>query len=302
MKLERLIAIIFKLLNHEILSATELSEEFQVSTRTIYRDIEAIGAAGIPVVSHQGTNGGFGIIEGYKFDKSLLGSSDIAHLVSMLASLSSLFQDKDLQQTVERLRVLDAKRSSEALAIDLDTRTEPRSMIALRQAIHNQKRLRFDYVNGKNEFTSREIEPLRLQYKFHTWYVYGYCMERRDYREFKVSRMMKITVTDSTFLQRHQQPKETAPAADKGGFEDITLSVQPDSLAAVLDQLQSAAEKVNDDGTMTFTLAVYRPLEAGWLLSLLLGFGAGVKVVHPPALQQAVAAEAKKIMNVYKDV
>lgn len=107
MKLERLLSIIFKLLNHEIVSASSLANEFQVSSRTIYRDIEAICAAGIPVVSFQGTNGGFGIIEGYKFDKSLMDPNDILNLISVLSSLSSIFEDKDVEHTLERLKMLD---------------------------------------------------------------------------------------------------------------------------------------------------------------------------------------------------
>lgn len=96
MKLGRLLSIIFKLLNHEILSASSLADEFQVSSRTIYRDIEAICAAGIPVVSYQGTNGGFGIIEGYKFDKSLMGSYHIWNLITVLSSLSSILKIRTL--------------------------------------------------------------------------------------------------------------------------------------------------------------------------------------------------------------
>ena len=140
MKLERLISIIFKLLNNEILSASSLADEFQVSTRTIYRDIEAICAAGIPVVSYQGTNGGFGIIEGYKFDRSLIGSYDILNLVTVLSSLSSIFEDKEVEHTIERLKMLDTSGNNRTLLVDLDShRTEPNSLMDLRKAIHEKK-------------------------------------------------------------------------------------------------------------------------------------------------------------------
>jgi len=113
LKLERLISIIFKLLNNEVLSASSLANEFQVSSRTIYRDIDAICAAEIPVVSYQGTNGGFGIIEGYKFDKSLMGP--ILNLITVLDSLSSVFEDKDVEHTLERLKMLDTSGRSTLL-------------------------------------------------------------------------------------------------------------------------------------------------------------------------------------------
>ena len=97
MKLERLISIIYKLLNNEVLSASMLAEEYQVSQRTIYRDIDVICAAGFPVISYQGMNGGYGIMDGYKMDKSLLGSYDVDSLITVLSSLSSVFKDERAQ-------------------------------------------------------------------------------------------------------------------------------------------------------------------------------------------------------------
>lgn len=140
MKLERLLSIIFKLLNNEILSASSLADEFQVSPRTIYRDIEAICASGIPVVSYQGTNGGFGIIKGYKFDKSLMGSYDILNLITVLSSLSSIFKDKEIEHTIDRLKLLDTNSNNKSLLVDLEShRTEPNSLMNLRKAIHKKR-------------------------------------------------------------------------------------------------------------------------------------------------------------------
>lgn len=140
MKLERLLSIIFKLLHNEILSASSLADEFQVSTRTIYRDIEAICAAGIPVVSYQGANGGFEIMRGYKFDKSLIGSHDVLNLITVLSSLSSVFEDKEVEHTIDRLKSLDTSESSRTLYVNLESlRTEPNSLIRLRKAIQEKR-------------------------------------------------------------------------------------------------------------------------------------------------------------------
>lgn len=304
MKLERLISIIFKLLNHEILSASRLADEFQVSSRTIYRDIEAICAAGIPVVSYQGTNGGFGIIQGYKFDKSLIGSNDILSLLTVLSSLSSVFEDKTVEQTIERLKVLDKNSKSNTLLVDLQShRTEPNSLINLRKAILDNRVVRFEYVNNKNEFTSRELEPVHLHYKFRNWYLYGYCRERCDYREFRVSRMMNIAVTQEKFQQNHQMKEELTDSNCKlESFEDVVIRVQPNSLAEVLDQFQNSSKVIHRDGSMTVTLSVYRPLSAGWLKSILLSFGSGVKVIEPVELQSGLIDEAQKIIEMYEDV
>ncbi|WP_049628529.1 helix-turn-helix transcriptional regulator [Bacillus sp. JFL15] len=304
MKLERLLSIIFKLLHNEILSASSLADEFQVSSRTIYRDIEAICAAGIPIVSYQGANGGFGIMKGYKFDKSLIGSHDVLNLITVLSSLSSLFEDKEVEHTIDRLKPLDTSGNNRTLYVELESlRTEPNSLRHLRKAIHEKKVVRFDYVSNKNEFTSREAEPIHLHYKFRNWYVYGYCRERQDVREFKVSRMMNITLTQEEFMHSHKVKDDSSYSdSNAEGFEDVVIWVDHNSLAKALDQFQNASKVMNSDGSMTFTISVYQPLHAGWLISILLSFGSGAKMIKPVQLQSKLIAEAKKIMKVYQDV
>ncbi|MFT7820402.1 YafY family protein [Bacillus sp. YBsi01] len=304
MKLERLLSIIFKLLHNEILSASSLADEFQVSSRTIYRDIEAICAAGIPIVSYQGANGGFGIMKGYKFDKSLIGSHDVLNLITVLSSLSSLFEDREVEHTIDRLKSLDTSGNNRTLYVELESlRTEPNSLRHLRKAIHEKKVVRFDYVSNKNEFTSREAEPIHLHYKFRNWYVYGYCRERQDVREFKVSRMMNITLTQEEFMHSHKVKDDSSYSdSNAEGFEDVVIWVNPNSLAKALDQFQNASKVMNSDGSMTFTISVYQPLHAGWLISILLSFGSGAKMIKPVQLQSKLIAEAKKIMRVYQDV
>ncbi|OQR54160.1 YafY family protein [Bacillus sp. CDB3] len=304
MKLERLISIIFKLLNNEILSASSLADEFQVSPRTIYRDIEVICAAGIPVVSYQGTNGGFGIIKGYKFDKSLMGSYDILNLITVLSSLSNVFKDKEIEHTIDRLKSLDTSSNFKSLSVDLEShRTEPNSLMNLRKAIHEKKVIHFNYISNKNEFTSREVEPIHLHYKFRNWYMYGYCRERQNYREFRISRMMGVTLTQEGFLQNHEIKDEIFYSKrNLVGFEDVVIWVSPNSLAEALDQFQNSSRTINDDGSMTITISVYQPLQAGWLKSILLSFGSGAKIVKPMELQSFLIDEAKKIIKVYEDI
>lgn len=286
------------------MSASSLADEFQVSPRTIYRDIEAICAAGIPVVSYQGTNGGFGIIKGYKFDKSLMGSYDILNLITVLSSLSNIFKDKEIEHTIDRLKLLDTNSNNKSLLVDLEShRTEPNSLMNLRKAIHEKKVVHFNYISNKNEFTSREVEPIHLHYKFRNWYIYGYCRDRQNYREFRLSRMMGVTLTQEKFLQNHEI-KDEAFYSNRNlvGFEDVVIWVSPNSLAEALDQFQNSSKTINHDGSMTITISVYQPLQAGWLKSILLSFGSGAKIVKPMELRSILIDEAKKIIKVYEDI
>lgn len=305
MKLERLISIIFKLLNHEVLSAAKLAEEFQVSQRTIYRDIDAICAAGFPVVSHQGTNGGYGIMDGYKMDKSLLGSYDVNSLITVLQSLSTVFEDARAQGTIERLQTIGPEHRATSLSVDLDTRrTDLGVLPLLRTAISQRNIIRFDYISAQNERTSREMEPVRLHFKFGNWYIYGYCRTRRDYREFRLSRMLHLTLTQNTFHPHLDLPDDmgSAQKAWDGQVEEVVLRVRPDALAEVMDQFHQAEKQFHADGSMTVRIPVYRPLEARWLWSILLSFGSGAEVLEPPPLRDILKEQLQHALKLYEEV
>ncbi|MEC0373573.1 helix-turn-helix transcriptional regulator [Paenibacillus chibensis] len=305
MKLERLISIIYKLLNHEILSASMLAEEFQVSPRTIYRDIDAICAAGFPVVSYQGTNGGYGIMDGYKMDKSLLGSYDVNSLITVLRSLSTVFEDKRAQGTIERLQTIGPEHQAASLSVDLETcRTEPDALPHLRTAIAERKVVRFDYIDVKNERTTRDMEPLRLHYKYRNWYMHGFCRTRRDYREFRLSRLMNLFVTQETF-EPHDEMPEAAALSNKewqDPMEDVVIRVDAEALAEAMDQFNQVDKQFHADGSMTMRIPVYRPLEARWLWTILLSFGSGAEVLEPPALRGIIKEQLQHALKLYKDV
>ncbi|PUA38749.1 YafY family transcriptional regulator [Paenibacillus elgii] len=302
MKLERLISIIYKLLNHDVLSASMLAEEFQVSQRTIYRDIDVICAAGFPVVSYQGTNGGYGMMDGYKMDKSLLGSYDVNSLITVLRSLSTVFEDERAQGTIERLQTIGPEHHVTSLSVDLETRrTEPDALRHLRTAITRRNIVRFDYINAKNECTTRDMEPLRLHFKYRNWYIYGFCRTRRDYREFRLSRLMNLFVTQETF-QPHQEVPKKAALSNQAQLEDVVIRVGTEALAEAMDQFHQVDKQFHADGSMTMRIPVYQPLEARWLWTILLGFGSGAEVLEPPALREILKEQLRNALKLYEDV
>ncbi|WP_010497479.1 helix-turn-helix transcriptional regulator [Paenibacillus elgii] len=302
MKLERLISIIYKLLNHDVLSASMLAEEFQVSQRTIYRDIDVICAAGFPVVSYQGTNGGYGMMDGYKMDKSLLGSYDVNSLITVLRSLSTVFEDERAQGTIERLQTIGPEHHATSLSVDLETRrTEPDALRHLRTAITRRNIVRFDYINAKNECTTRDMEPLRLHFKYRNWYIYGFCRTRRDYREFRLSRLMNLFVTQETF-QPHQEVPKKAALSNQAQLEDVVIRVGTEALAEAMDQFHQVDKQFHADGSMTMRIPVYQPLEARWLWTILLGFGSGAEVLEPPALREILKEQLQKALKLYENV
>lgn len=305
MKLERLVSIIYKLLNHEVLSASILAEEYQVSPRTIYRDIDVICAAGFPVVSYQGTKGGYGMMDGYKMDKSLLGSYDVNSLITVLRSLSTVFDDERAQGTIERLQTIGPEHQTMSLSVDFDTRrTEQDVLRHLRTAINGRNIVRFDYFNAKNERTTREMEPLRLHFKYRSWYIYGYCRTRRDYREFRLSRLMNLQLTGVLF-QPHPELPEAAESADRGSrehMEDVVVRVGPEAMAEALDQFHQMDKQFHPDGSMTLRIPVCQPLKARWLWTILLGFGGGAEVLEPAALRGILKEQLLNTLKHYEEV
>ncbi|MDU4695884.1 MAG: YafY family protein [Paenibacillus sp.] len=305
MKLERLISIIYKLLNHDVLSAAMLAEEFQVSPRTIYRDIDVLCAAGFPVVAYQGTKGGYGLMDGYKMDKSLLGSYDVASLITVLNSLSTVFEDERAQGTIERLQTIEPEIRTPSLAVDLETRrTEIGVLPLLRTSITQRRVVRFEYINAQNERRARELEPLRLHFKFGNWYVYGYCRSRQDYREFRLSRMLNVLLTQDPF-EPHPEAAEklesNKPSWDEQ-VDDVVLRVSPEALAEVMDQFHQAEKQFHEDGSMTVRIPVYQPLSARWLWSILLSFGGGAEVLEPVELRGILKEQLQKALKLYEEV
>jgi predicted DNA-binding transcriptional regulator YafY len=310
MKLERLISIIYRLLNNEIVSASELAAKYKVSQRTIYRDIDIICAAGIPVVSYQGVNGGYGIMEAYKMDKSLLGSYDVSSLVTVLNSLSKVFNDDRAAETIHRLQTVENGDRAPTMTMDIGSwRAYNDFLRLLRTAIMDRFVVKFEYINAKNERAARVVEPVNLSYKFDTWYLYGYCRTRKDYREFKLSRIAELDSTEEKFHNKHEARNEDSARYSGGGERttEVVLRVSADSLAQSLDTFSGAEKSFNEDGSLTLVLRVFRdyrdPRDShyDWIVSRILSFGASIEVIEPPELRRYVKERIEVMLERYRE-
>ncbi|MBD0383197.1 helix-turn-helix transcriptional regulator [Paenibacillus sedimenti] len=303
MKLERLISITYALLNHEVLSASELAEKYQVSQRTIYRDIEAICAAGIPVVSYQGVNGGYGIIKEYKMDKSLLGSNDIESLITLLHSTATVFKDDKTTETIHRLQTIQSDTNSPSLTMDLGSwRANNDDLYTLRSAISSRHVVRFDYMNGKDERSLRTVEPVSLLFKYYAWFLHGYCRARQDYRMFKLSRMTGLTALPEIFYRHHTTPPSDLSVANNGQrkMDDAVLHFTTGSMARALDYFYAEDKRFNEDGSLT--IRVINPSDEDWLVTSILSFGEDVEVLEPPTLRQLIQNKIAKMLKRYEEV
>ena len=196
MKIDRLIGILSILLQKEKVTAPELAEKFEVSKRTINRDIVDLCKAGIPIVTSQGSGGGIGIMDGYRMDRTILSSKDMQMIMAGLRSLDSVSGSHYYSQLMEKIKAGSTEfiSGSDSILIDLSSwnkETLSSKIELIQDAIELGRILEFEYYSPKGH-SRRMIEPYYLIFKWSNWYVYGYCLLRNDFRMFKLNRMTDI--------------------------------------------------------------------------------------------------------------
>lgn len=230
MKVDRLISIIMMLLDKKRIGAQELANTFEVSPRTIYRDIEAINMAGIPIRSISGVGGGFEIMPEYKIDKKVFSTADLSAILMGLSSLSNMVRGDELVNALAKVKSFipaekakDIEIKTNQICIDLSPWIGNRNirpyLETIRTALQDCKLLSFEYTAHRGNKTVRTVEPYQLVLKSSHWYFYGYCCTRNDYRLFRLSRMSELQMEQETFVPRDYQK----PILD---FEEILVAMQ----------------------------------------------------------------------------
>ena len=230
MKVDRLVSIIMILLDKERIGAQELADIFEVSPRTIYRDIDAINMAGIPVRGAPGVGGGFEIMQKYKIDKKVFSAADLSAILMGLSSVSNMIRGDELVNTIAKVksfipaeRAKDIELKANQIYIDLSPWTGNRNIQPyiemIKTALQESKLLSFEYADRHDNKTARIAEPYQLVLKSSHWYLQGYCHKRNDYRLFKLSRMSSLQMQEEIFTPRDYQK----PQLD---FSDIVATMQ----------------------------------------------------------------------------
>lgn len=301
MKIDRLIGILSILLQQEKVTAPMLAEKFEVSRRTINRDIEVLCQAGIPLVTTQGRDGGIAIIDGYKVDRTLITSSEMQSILTGLRSLDSVSGTNRYQQLMDKLAARQELILDSASHIAIDLSSHYKEMLApkielIRTAIDQNRRLSFDYYSPKGE-SRRVVEPYMLIFQWSSWYLWGYSMEREDYRLFKLHRMLNLEETEERFTPR------TYPAYD-GSHErvfpprlEVTAVFQPEMKWRLIEEYGVESFRELDDGTLLFRFGFTDKEHLfGWLLS----FGSSVELLEPKELRKDIGELAEEISRKYK--
>ncbi len=300
MKIDRLIGILSILLQKEMTTAPELAEQFEVSKRTINRDIEALCKAGIPIRTMQGAGGGISIMNGYRMDRTLLTSRDMQMVLAGLRSLDSVSGNRYYEQLMEKIQAGSSElvNGRDTVLIDLSSwnrdRLAPKIGI-IQDAIELQKRIRFDYYAPGGE-TTREIEPYYLIFKWSSWYVYGFCLLRKDFRLFKLNRMDGIVHTKA-FQRSGEIPipelsnAEIFPAQGR-----IRAVFDPSMKWQLVEEYGRDSFEEQPDGTLLFDRE-YADEES--LIAWILSCCDKVVVLEPEAIKDKLYRIAGELLNRY---
>jgi predicted DNA-binding transcriptional regulator YafY len=309
MRIDRLLGITVLLLNRDRITARELAERFQVSVRTVYRDLETINTAGIPVVSRAGNQGGYGILDTFRIDRQVLTFEDVVSLVSTLRGVNSALENRELDAAVEKIANLLPRRGedalsriSERLVIDIlplgYTKKQKERLADVHRAVSEQRLIRFAYCNNRGENTVRTVEPMTLVFKGGVWYLFAFCRLKSAYRLFRLSRMSDSEVLDETFQRREESFRDIF-ASDPAGPNLVALELRfsPEVRVRVEDFFDPDQIRTDSDGSLLVNVVFP---EDEWVYSFLLGFGEHLEVLVPDRIRSLLAEKAGKIQALYR--
>lgn len=308
MKFEIMIGILFDLLAKRCVKATYLSEKYEVSVRSIYRYINSLEYAGVPIYTIRGRRGGFAIVDTYKFSSTFMTVKEFESTINALTAICNSVPDKVLSSAINKLKSAVKNEysgfniQSGNLIIDAgpwgDSIGYKSKLNVIQQSINENKKLYIKYHDRNGEITERTIDPHVIVFKQGLWYVYAFCNLRNEFRFFKTGRIEYANVTKVTFVRQdlskmnlpldfwHNSPQTT----------DVCLEIDKNHLSDVEEWL--GIENVQNISGK-YIANVKLPMDNG-LVSKIMSYGNGITVIEPKTLKDEIKKCAIKIIENYK--
>lgn len=303
MQISRLFEIVYILLHRRHITARELAARFEVSVRTIYRDIDALSQAGVPVYATQGSGGGIHISDTYVLNKSALTDQEQEQILFALRSVSAA-GNMETERLLARLYSLFKKDSADDwIEVDFsrwgNTEGDQQVLAAIKEGILGRHPLAFTYYGGNGVKTHRTVSPVKLVYKSRAWYLQALCHERQAYRTFKLVRMADVAVLPETFDRKSMG---TPPQVDAGLEEPIpktlvTIRFAPYVAWRAMDEFDPSLITRGADGGV---VACVPFPEDDWTYTYILSYGAGAEVLSPPHLRRKMADLLRQMLERYE--
>ncbi len=300
-KIERLISIIMILLKKEIVSTTEFTQLFNVSKRTILRDMETLSLSNIPIYAVHGVNGGYGIMEEYKVDKRLLSNSDLENILTALGGLEQILISDEVDMTIRKIEAmvspLALNRSIQLSFYDWEGRSEILETLKTCQESALKRRLvSFNYIDTNGTVTNRRVEPYELHFREMSWYLRGFCLHRQEYRTFKLSRIDHLIMEERTFQTREDWLEQQREASYQPQLVVIKALIAP----SIKDQLfERYGRKCIEHYNSEFLLATINVPQNTTGFKFLASFGTHLRIVEPKTYVEDFRHYLEKMVENY---
>lgn len=294
MQINRLFEIVYLLLEKETVTAKELAGHFEVSVRTIYRDIDILSSAGIPVYTNKGKGGGISLLDNFVLDKSILSEEEQNQIIFALQSLEKLDRNSE-KKALEKMSRLFRKETENWIEIDFSNwSNENNKFEMIKQAILKKQVMEFTYFNSYGEEMKRQVEPLQIWFKDKAWYLKAYCRVKQDYRIFKIARIRDIKILEKTFERELPQEQEKKPYEIK--FISLELEISKEKAYRVYDEFEKENIEKKEDGN--FIIHIEYP-ENDWVYEYILSFGEHIKVIAPEYARNIIKDKIQKMIKNY---
>ncbi len=306
MKFEIMVKILFELLSKKVVTASYLANKYEISRRTVYRYIESLDFAGVPIYTNRGNGGGFSLVDTYRLTSTFMTSSEFEQTINALTSLNESVGDKVLDSAINKLKAtikhqyskLDFKSGN--LIIDGgpwgDTAGYKIKLNILQKCINENLQLKINYHDRNGQITQRVINPYFIIFKQGLWYTYAYCTLRHEFRIFKTGRIEQALILDSTFERLPVNKNELSLDFTKDNqTEKIEMEISKSVLSEVEEWL-GIENVVQENGKNIARVSL--PYENG-LLSKIMSYGCGIKILSPQKLKDDIKKNAQELLNNY---
>jgi len=299
MQINRLLELVYILLHRKCVPARELAEQLGVSRRTIYRDIETLSMAGIPIYTEKGKGGGVSLLPNSVLIKSVLCEKEQNEVLSALHGLSNM-NVSEADNVLKKLSKIFNKTVTNWLQVDFsDWGGTNDYFYDFKTAILERRIAKFDYYDSKGDKTFRYVEPIQLWFKAKSWYLKGFCLKKQSMRMYKLARVRNLVVTDNHFAERALSDTQDNPTVNDAKSQsevNIKLRIESEMKYRLIEYFNENEMKEQPDGSFTITL----PWKEGdWVHGFVLSYGEYIEVLEPKHFREAIKGKVKKIYERY---
>ncbi|MGN0496292.1 MAG: helix-turn-helix transcriptional regulator [Lachnospiraceae bacterium] len=298
--INRLFQIVYMLLEKPQMTAKELADTFEVSERTIYRDVDKLTMAGIPIYTNQGKHGGISILPNYVLDKSILTIEEKKKIMESLNALNEVSVSAD-NDSISKLRSFLGEQYQDWIEIEFsgwEHSVEDGVVFEqIKNAILEHSYMEITYSGSREGLVKRKIRPIKLCFKDQAWYLYAYCCLREDYRFFKLKRMSRITLLDKHFEPENVGkvlPEVSRKYSERLKNVSVTLEISQEMAFRAYEELRNI--EVTDRGKLLCNVEV---TDINWFISYVLSYGSHIRVLEPLEIKEKVMQEIKKMNYLY---